>query len=98
MRLGIEDVIGDKRQSVLEIAAQHGALNVRVFGSVARGEATLTSDIDLLIDLAPVRSEWFPMGLIQEWEALLGYKVQAVTVNGLHPLIREQVLKEAIPL
>ncbi|NHC34804.1 nucleotidyltransferase family protein [Scytonema millei] len=72
--------------------------NVRVFGSVARGEALENSDIDLLINVAENHSRWFPGDLLADLEDLLGYKVDIVIENGLHQLIREQVLQEAVPL
>ncbi len=92
-------LLGEKREEVVAIAARHGADNVRVFGSVARGEATATSDIDLLVDYASERrSPWFPVRLVRELEALLGCKVDVVTVAGLKERIRGRVLQEAIPL
>lgn len=79
--------------------AAHGASNVRVFGSVARGEATLSSDVDLLVDQDWTRlSGWGGMALVVEAEALLGRKVDVVTVEELKPRIREQVLRDAVPL
>ncbi|NET12281.1 MAG: nucleotidyltransferase family protein [Okeania sp. SIO1H6] len=81
---------------ILKIAAQHGAFNVRVFGSVARGEDTDTSDIDLLIDYDLEKiTPWFPGGLLMDLQDLLGCQVDIVTEKGLSPLIRERVYKEA---
>ena len=94
----IEELLQDKREEILKIAARHGACNVRVFGSIARGESTDNSDVDFLIDLGENLSPWFPVGLIRDWEALLGRKVDVVTAKSLHYFIRERVLKEAIPL
>ncbi len=88
-----------KRDEILKVADRHGAFNVRIFGSVARGEADLQSDVDVLVDYDRTRrSPWFPMGLIEELEALLGCRVDVVTEKGLKPRIRERVLQEAIPL
>lgn len=87
-----------KRDEILQIAAKHGARNIRVFGSVARGEARAESDVDFLIDAGPVTSSWFPAGLIVDLQDLLGRPVEVVTEKGLNPLIRDQVLEEAIPL
>ena len=88
-----------KRDEILKIADRHGAFNVRVFGSVARGEADLQSDVDVLIDYDRTRrSPWFLMGFIEELEALLGCKVDVVTEKGLKSRIRERVLREAVPL
>ncbi|OWY68748.1 DNA polymerase subunit beta [cyanobacterium TDX16] len=94
----IEELLKAKREEILQIAAKHGAYNVRVFGSVARGEALENSDIDLLINVAENHSRWFPGGLLADLEDLLGYKVDIVIENGLHQLIREQVLQEAVPI
>lgn len=96
--MGINDLVKDKRQEILHIAAKHGAENVRVFGSVARGEARLDSDIDLLVDVGPDHTPFFPGGLIADLEQLLGIKVQVVTREALHWYIREKVLEEAVPL
>jgi len=87
-----------KRQEILSIAARHGARNVRVFGSVARGEARPDSDVDFLVDAGPATSSWFPGGLIVDLEALLGKRVEVVTERGLHPLLRDSILKEAVPI
>ena len=86
------------REDILKIAAKHGVRNVRVFGSVARGEAGPDSDVDFLVDAGPATSSWFPGGLIIELEALLGRRVEVVTERGLHPLLRESVLREAVPI
>lgn len=94
----IEELLQSKREEILQIAARHGAKNVRIFGSVARGEAKEESDIDFLIDLGENCSSWFPVGLIQDLEELLGRKVDVVTAKSLHYFIREKVLEEAIPL
>lgn len=88
-----------KRDEILKIADRHGAFNVRIFGSVARGEADLQSDVDVLVDYDRTRrTPWFPMGFIEELEALLGCKVDVVTEKGLKSRIRERVLQEAVPL
>jgi len=92
-----EDIL-KKRDQILQVAAQHGALNVRVFGSVARDEATQDSDLDLLIEPGSNLSAWFPAGLIVDLEKLLGCKVEIVTERALNPLFREKVLTEAITI
>ena len=94
----IADALNDKRDQIRRIAAAHGARNVRVFGSCARGDAGPASDVDLLVDTATVTSSWFPAGLIVDLEDLLGRRVDVVTENGLNPLIRDRVLREAVPL
>jgi len=96
--MGIDELLKERREEIIRIAAKHGAYNVRVFGSVARGEASAESDIDFLIDVGANHSRWFPGGLLADLEDLLGCKVDIVTENGLHRLIRERVLKEAVPL
>ncbi len=91
-------VLKRQRSAILRIAEQHGAYNVRVFGSVARGDAGGTSDIDFLVDVKPVHSAWFPAGLVVDLEQLLGSDVDVLTENALHWYIRDQVMKEAMPL
>ena len=92
------EVIRAKRDEIQRIAAKHGARNIRVFGSVARGEARPDSDVDFLIDVEPVTSSWFPAGLVQDLENLLGRRVEVVTERGLNHLIRDEVLREALPV
>jgi hypothetical protein len=96
--MGLSELLQEKRQEILEIAAKHGAYNVRVFGSVARGEAGPESDVDFLIDAGPHRTPFFPGGLLMDLEELLGCKVHVVTEKAVHWYIRERVLKEAKPL
>lgn len=87
------------RSQILTIAAKHGAYNVQIFGSVVRNEDHPDSDIDFLVDLDPTRrSAWFPMGLIEDLETLLGRKVDVATPAMLKERIKEKVLREAIPL
>lgn len=89
----------ENRENILAIVAKHGAFNVRVFGSVARGEADTKSDIDLLIDYDIEKiTSWFPVGLIRDLEDFLNTKVDVVTTEGLKARIREQVLQESINL
>ena len=87
-----------RRNDILSIAAQHGARNVRVFGSVARGEARPDSDVDILVDMEPGRSLFDLGGLHHDLQTLLGVDVDVVTEKGLRPRIRAQVMREAIPL
>jgi uncharacterized protein len=94
----IEEAIKAKRSEIKRIAEQHGAVNVRLFGSVARGEAESESDVDLLVDVTSQTSSWFPAGLILDLEKLLGRRVEIVTEKALHKDLRERVLREAIPL
>jgi uncharacterized protein len=94
----LERLLLEKRDDIKRIAARHGAYNLRVFGSVARGEARPESDIDFLIDVGPTTSSWFPAGLILDLEDLLGRRVEVVTEKALNPDLRDHVLREAIPL
>lgn len=96
--LGIAEVLGDKREEILAIAVRHGASNVRVFGSVARGEARPNSDVDFLVEIEADRSLLDRIGLIQDLEDLLGRKVDVAKAENLHERIRDRVLKEAILL
>jgi predicted nucleotidyltransferase len=94
----INKILQEKRQEILKIAARHGAYNVRIFGSIARGEADKNSDLDVLVELEPGRSLFDLGGMLMDLEHLLGCKVDVVTVKGLRKRIRERVLKEAVPL
>jgi len=86
------------RADVLEAAERHGARNVRLFGSVARGEAGPDSDLDLLVELDKGRSLLDHAALVIELETLLGCRVDVATEQGLRPRIRDRVLSEAVPL
>ena len=80
------------------MAAHHGAGNILLFGSVARGEETPDSDVDLLVDVTGETTPWFPGSLAADLEQLLERPVQVVIRRSLSPLIRESVLREAVPL
>ena len=90
--------LAEKREEILRICAKYGARNVRVFGSVARGEFDENSDIDLLVEFEPGRSLLDHAGLWAELQELLGCKVDVVSDRGIKPRIRDRVLKEAVPL
>jgi predicted nucleotidyltransferase len=94
----LERLLKEKREEILRIAAKHGARNVRVFGSVARGEADERSDIDFLVEMEPGRSLLDLGGLQYELERLLGCPVDVVTERGLKARIRDRVLREAVPV
>jgi uncharacterized protein len=94
----LKQLLRQKRDDIKHIAARHGAYNIRVFGSVARGDARPESDIDFLIDAGPITSSWFPAGLILDLEDLLGRRVEVVTEKALNPDLCDHVLREAIPL
>ena len=94
-RTDLSDLLQEKRDQILQIAARHGAYNVRVFGSVARGEASSESDIDFLVNLEAGRSLMDLARLLRELQAMLGKDVDIVTEAGLRPRIRSQVLRDA---
>jgi predicted nucleotidyltransferase len=96
--MALAALLGQKRQDVLRIAGKYGARRVRIFGSVAHGEADSQSDVDFLVDLDPGRSLFDLGGLQFELEALLGCPVDVVTERGLRPRIRERMLREAVPV
>ncbi|GAF83261.1 unnamed protein product [marine sediment metagenome] len=95
--MSLYDVLKEKRIEINEIAVKHGAVNIRVFGSVIREEETSGSDIDLLIETPDINklSFFFPGGLIADLESLLGRKIDIVIESALKPGIRKNVLKEA---
>ena len=92
--MNIEQFLYEKRDDIRAIAAKHGAYNIRIFGSVVRGEAGPDSDIDFLVDAGPATSSWFPAGLILDLEKILGRRVEVVTEKALSPYIRDHVLRE----
>ena len=96
--ISYDELLQTKREDILRIAAQYGAYNVRIFGSVARGEADEKSDIDLLVNMEPGRSLFDLGGLLSDLEDLLGCNVDVVTEDGLRDRIRKRVLNEAIAL
>ena len=94
----LNEIIKDKREKILEIAKNHGAQAVRVFGSVVRGQSTASSDIDFLITLKSGSTLLDIVAIKQDLEEFLGCKVDVVTEKSLSPYIRESVLKEAVNL
>jgi hypothetical protein len=94
----LEERLREKRDDILRVCAKYGARNVRIFGSLARGEADDQSDIDLVVEFEPDRSLLDHAGLWIELQELLGCKVDVVSERGIKPRIRERVLREAIPL
>jgi len=96
--MGIDEILKAYREEILTIAAKYGAYNVRVFGSVARGEATPDSDVDFLVELEPQRTLLDQIALMQSLEKLLGRKVDVAETETLHECIKEKVLKEAVVL
>ena len=83
------------RQEILQLAAKYGAYNVRIFGSVARGEADADSDIDFLVDMEPGKTLFDLGGFLMDLQDLLSCRVDVVTEKGLRSRIRDRVLQEA---
>lgn len=96
--MGINELLKDKREEILAIAAKHGARNIRIFGSVVRKEAGPTSDVDFLVEMEKGRSLLDLVGLCQDLEDLLGSNVDVLTDGGLSPYLRDRIYAEAIPL
>lgn len=91
-------VAHERRTEILQLAREHGAYNVRLFGSVARGEDQPDSDLDLLVEMEPGRSLLDHIALKQDLEDLLGREVDVVTEASLHPRLRDRVLREAVSI
>jgi hypothetical protein len=96
--LGIQDILGDKREAILRLAAEYGASNVRVFGSIARGEAHPDSDIDLLISFPSDRSIFDLVGLWLDLKTLTGRDVSLIPDGIEDKRFLQRVLKDAVPL
>ena len=94
----IEQLLREKRENILRIAAKHGVSSVRVFGSMARGEGGPESDVDLLVEVDGPTTPWFPGGLVAELEELLGRRVDVVEPDAIRESLRQRVLEEAVPL
>lgn len=94
----MHSLIRSHREQLLALARRHGVTNVRVFGSMARGDAREDSGVDLLVSLPSGTSGLALGGLLMDAEELLGRRVDVVTEQGLHPALRERVLTEAVPL
>jgi len=96
--MGIPEIIQDRKEQILSLAAKYGASNVRVFGSVANGTADENSDIDFLVDLEKDRSLFDLGGLLMDLQELFNRKVDVVTENGLHWYIKERIISEVKPI
>lgn len=96
--MSIDDILTGKREEILRAAAKRGAHNVRLFGSVARGEADSESDLDILVDLESGRSLLDLGGLWSDLNDLLGVEVEVFTEDCLKSRVRERAVKEAVPL
>ena len=93
--MNLENLIRDKGKEILRVSRQHGARRVRIFGSTARGEANVTSDLDILVDMETRSSLLDIVAIKQDLEDMLGCRVDVVTESALSPYIRKDVLKEA---
>ena len=96
--LTLDTLRQERRQEILRLAERRGARNLRVFESVARGEANENSDLDLLVEWEPGRSLLDHAGLVQDLQELLGMKIHVGTENSLHWYVRDRILREATPL
>jgi hypothetical protein len=96
--VGISEIISSQRDAILAAAARHGVTSIKVFGSVARGDARDDSDVDFLVEVGPRHSPFFPGGLVLDLEEILGRRVDVVEPEGLHRLLRDRVLREAVPV
>jgi len=94
----LEELRQTRRDQILRVAASHGAYNVRIFGSTSRGDASLASDIDFLVDLDPDRTLMDLGGLLMELQELLQTRVDVATETMLRPKVRERALADAVPL
>jgi len=94
----VDELLKEKRDDILKIAASHGAYNIKVFGSAVRGEADESSDIDLLVEMEPGRSLLDRAALFADLQDLLGRRVDVVSERGLYWLLRRRILREAKPL
>lgn len=98
MPVPTRDLIQEKRTAILRIAREYGASNVRIFGSVARDEASAESDLDLIVRFEPSRSLLDHGGLVMDLRELLGIRVDVIDEDAMRSRFREHVLREAIPL
>ncbi|MDM7462748.1 nucleotidyltransferase family protein [Tepidimonas taiwanensis] len=94
----MDPIVERQREALRALAQRHGVRSLKLFGSMARGDATSDSDVDLLIDPLPGTSALAIGAFLMETQELLGRKVDVVSVRALHPLLRERILQEAIPL
>jgi len=92
------ETLREKREAILQIARRYGAHDIRVFGSVARGDAGESSDVDLIVRFDPGRSLFDHGGLVMDLQELLGVKVDVISEAGMRERFRKHVMKEAIPL
>jgi predicted nucleotidyltransferase len=98
LSMGIKELLREKREDILHLAIRHGARNVRLFGSVARGDAGPQSDVDFLVRLDPGTTLLDHAALVRELKLLLGIDVQVVSEKALRERIKDRVMQEAVPL
>ena len=96
--MALADLVRVKRNEILRLASKYGARNIRIFGSLARGEAGPDSDLDLLVTMEEGRTLLDLVGLWQDLEEMLGRKVDVISDGGLSPHLRERILAEAVAL
>lgn len=96
--MSTEEILQLRRRDIFQLTEKYGARNVRLFGSMARGDSHAESDVDFLVDMEPGRSLLDHVALRQGLEELLGRHVDLVTERSLHWYIRDRVLREAKPL
>ena len=94
--MGISEIITMRREAILAAAARHGVTSIKVFGSVARGDARDDSDVDFLVEVGPQHSAFFPGGLVADLRDILGRRVDVVEPDGLHRLLKDRILREAV--
>ena len=94
--MGISEIITKRRDAILATAARHGVTSIKVFGSVARGDARDDSDVDFLVEVGPQHSAFFPGGLVADLQDILGRRVDVVEPDGLHRLLKDRILREAV--
>lgn len=98
VRLSPKTWLDSHRALIVQLAARFGARRVRVFGSLARGDARDDSDVDLLVEFEPNRSLLDQVGLKQELETCLGRRVDVVAEGGISPYLRDEIMATAVPL
>ena len=96
--MGTDEILKNKRNEILNLAKKHGIHNLRVFGSVARGQANAESDVDFLVEVEPGRTYLDLGGFLMDMQDLLGRKVDVVTEKALHASIKDQIVQEAVLL
>lgn len=96
--MNLYDEVVRQKEKIRQLAAAHGAVNIRLFGSVIRGEENPESDLDILVEFKPGTSLLDHIALIHDLENLLGRKVDVVSEKGLHWAVRDRILQEAVPL